>query len=138
MMLLLGMVGSATVFGLLLDDFSQLRLIQIIQGAAALTMVLNLVALWKQEAREPGRTRGLARGQDFGLIWRDYVHGGRTGRMLVALGLGTAGFSMQDILLEPYGGQILGLTRHAARWPTLAASAAATSKSSLPRHALIK
>ena len=30
--------------------------------------------------------------------------------MLVAVGLGTAAFSMQDILLEPYGGQILHLT----------------------------
>jgi BCD family chlorophyll transporter-like MFS transporter len=28
----------------------------------------------------------------------------------VAVGLGTAGFSMQDILLEPYGGEILKLT----------------------------
>jgi hypothetical protein len=31
-------------------------------------------------------------------------------RFLVAVGLGTAGFSMQDIILEPYGGQILGLS----------------------------
>ncbi|MCC7278593.1 MAG: BCD family MFS transporter [Chromatiaceae bacterium] len=109
-MLLLGMVGSSTLFGLLLDDFSQLRLIQLIQGAAVVTMALNLVALWKQESRDPGRTRGLAKSPDFGVVWRDYVHAGRTGRMLVALGLGTAGFSMQDILLEPYGGQVLGLT----------------------------
>jgi BCD family chlorophyll transporter-like MFS transporter len=29
---------------------------------------------------------------------------------LVAVGLGAAAFSMQDILLEPYGGQILGLS----------------------------
>ena len=29
------------------------------------------------------------------------------GRLLVAVGLGTAAFSMQDILLEPYGGEIL-------------------------------
>ena len=28
----------------------------------------------------------------------------------MAVGLGTAGFSMQDILLEPFGGQILGLS----------------------------
>jgi BCD family chlorophyll transporter-like MFS transporter len=33
---------------------------------------------------------------------------GRSKRLLVALGLGTAGFSMQDILLEPYGGEVLG------------------------------
>ena len=29
---------------------------------------------------------------------------------MVAVGLETAGFSMQDILLEPYGGQVLGLS----------------------------
>ena len=34
---------------------------------------------------------------------------GRALRLLVAVGLGTAAFSMQDILLEPYGGQILQL-----------------------------
>jgi BCD family chlorophyll transporter-like MFS transporter len=27
----------------------------------------------------------------------------------VVIGLGTAGFAMQDVLLEPYGGQVLGL-----------------------------
>jgi MFS transporter, BCD family, chlorophyll transporter len=48
-MLLLGMVVSAAVFGTLLRDFSQVHLIQIIQGAAMLTMVLNCAALWKQE-----------------------------------------------------------------------------------------
>jgi BCD family chlorophyll transporter-like MFS transporter len=31
-------------------------------------------------------------------------------RRLFALGLGTVAFSMQDILLEPYGGQVLHLT----------------------------
>jgi BCD family chlorophyll transporter-like MFS transporter len=35
---------------------------------------------------------------------------GRWDRRLFAAGLGTAGFSMQDVLLEPYGGQILGLS----------------------------
>jgi BCD family chlorophyll transporter-like MFS transporter len=31
-------------------------------------------------------------------------------RRLIAVGLGTMAFSMQDVLLEPYGGQVLGLT----------------------------
>ena len=30
-------------------------------------------------------------------------------RRLIALGLGTMAFSMEDVLLEPYGGQILHL-----------------------------
>jgi BCD family chlorophyll transporter-like MFS transporter len=53
-MLLAGMLVSALGFGALLADFKQVKLIQVIQGAALLTMGLNLVALWKQEARNPG------------------------------------------------------------------------------------
>ncbi len=110
-MLLLGMVGSALVFGILLADFKQVKLIQVIQGAALLTMVLNMVALWKQEARDPSRTRTVA-GQErprFRDSWNRFIRGGRASRLLVAVGLGSAAFSMQDILLEPYGGQIMGL-----------------------------
>ena len=48
--LLAGMGVAAGVFGWLLADFSQIRLIQVIQGAAVVTLALNLVALWRQEA----------------------------------------------------------------------------------------
>lgn len=108
-MLLLGMVGSSILFGLLLQDFSQIRLIQVIQGAAAVTMALNLIALWKQEARDPERTAHHRPRPSFRTCWTDYLRRGRSGRLLVSVALGTAGFSMQDILLEPYGGQVLGL-----------------------------
>lgn len=109
-MLLVGMVASAVVFGVLLANFSQLRLIQVIQGSAVVTILLNAVALWKQEARDPGRTRhGTAR-PDFACAWASFLRGGKASRRLVATGIGTAAFSMQDVLLEPYGGQILRLT----------------------------
>ena len=54
-MLLLGTIVSALVFGAFLHDFSPGRLVQVIQGAAVATMVLNTVALWKQETRRPAR-----------------------------------------------------------------------------------
>jgi MFS transporter, BCD family, chlorophyll transporter len=93
-----------------LADFSPVRLIQVIQGAALLTMVLNGIALWKQEPRDPARTRASAPRPDFAQSWRGYAGTGRARRRLVAIGLGTAGFSMQDVLLEPYGGEILRLS----------------------------
>ena len=108
-MLLAGMVGSSLVFGWLLADYSHTRLVQVIQGAAVVTMLLNLLALWKQEARDPARTRPGREQPRFVATWRSFLAGGRASRLLVAVGLGTAGFSMQDILLEPYGGEILGL-----------------------------
>ena len=50
-MLLFGMIASALLFGALLADFTPGRLIQVIQGSAVATIVLNGVALWKQETR---------------------------------------------------------------------------------------
>ena len=109
-MLLIGMVASALAFGLLLADFSQLKLIQVIQGAAVVTMVLNLVALWKQEARNPGRTAHDLPRTSLRDEWREMSRTAGTVRLLIVVGLGTAAFSMQDILLEPYGGEILNLS----------------------------
>jgi BCD family chlorophyll transporter-like MFS transporter len=108
-MLLVGMIGSSFAFSFLLADFSPVRLIQVIQGAAAVTVVLNVVALWKQEARDPSRNRGVER-PPFREAWRQLCQQGRATRLLLAVALGSAGFSMQDILLEPYGGEVLGLS----------------------------
>jgi MFS transporter, BCD family, chlorophyll transporter len=108
-MLLLGMVASALIYGSALANFSELRLIQLIQGAAVATMVLNCVALWKQEARKPSATAPDSEQPSFRDAWASFRKGGRSSRVLVAVGLGTAAFSMQDILLEPYGGEVLKL-----------------------------
>lgn len=116
--LLLGMVLSATVFGNLLHDFTQLHLIQIIQGVAVATMVLNCVALWKQEPRNPQRTSHDQPRVAFRTAFAEFMAGGRVLRLLVALALGTAGFAMQDILLEPFGGQVFALGVGQTTWLT--------------------
>lgn len=108
-MLLIGMVVSGLLFGTALRSFSQIKLIQVVQGAALLTMVVNLSALWKQEARDPAnRARGGPR-PSFRENWQRFAGRGRSIRFLVAVGIGTAAFNMQDIILEPYGGEILHL-----------------------------
>jgi BCD family chlorophyll transporter-like MFS transporter len=85
-------------------------LIQVVQGSAVLSLVLNGLALWKQEARDPSRAARQSDPPDFAAAWRSLSAGTRASRRLVAIGLGTMAFSMQDILLEPYGGQVLGLS----------------------------
>lgn len=109
-MLLVGMLVSALVIGRLLADFTPTKLVQIVQGAAMLTMVLNVVALWKQEARAPRSAQPAPARPAFRTVWAPFIANARTRRLLVAVGLGAAAFSMQDVLLEPYGGQILGLS----------------------------
>ncbi|MEM8749462.1 MAG: BCD family MFS transporter [Pseudomonadota bacterium] len=109
-MLLVGMFFSAIIFSYFLADFSPKRLIQVIQGAAAATMILNVIALWKQEARQPRKTDPSIQNPSFSEAWATYRQDRRSLRILVAVGLGTIGFSMQDVLLEPYGGEVLGMT----------------------------
>ena len=108
-MLLLGIVASALLFGSFLADFTPGRLVQVIQAAAVATLVLNGVALWKQEARNSA-PRTTAQPAGFSEAWASFAHGGQAVRRLVAVGLGTMAFSMEDVLLEPYGGEILRLS----------------------------
>ena len=109
-MLLVGMMISAFVFGALLENYSPGRLIQVIQGCAVVTVLLNGIALWKQEPRNRERAMSTAKGPGFGESWRRL--GARQGimRLLVLIALGTAGFGMADVLMEPFGGQVLHMS----------------------------
>ncbi len=109
-MLLVGMVASAIVFGLCLQNFHHIKLIQVIQGAALFTMVVNIFALWKQEPRDPEQTKKDRPRPKFSESWRQLKQAGPAIRLLAVVAFGTAGFNMQDILLEPYGGEILALS----------------------------
>ena len=109
-MLLVGMIVSAFVFGALLENYTPARLIQVIQGCAVVTIVLNGIAIWQQEARD--RTRAAAPRNDLPFLQAWGRLAARPGmlRLLAVIALGTAGFGMADVLLEPYGGQVLGMT----------------------------
>lgn len=110
-MFLVGMGVSAVVVGWLLRDFNGLRLIQVVQGCAVVTVVLNVIAFWKQERVRPMSAEERAAPRpSFRDAWADYAAGGSAGRLLAVVFLGTMAFNMQDVLLEPYGGEILGLS----------------------------
>ncbi len=110
-MLLLGLAGGGAVFSVLLTDFSPTRLIQVVQGAAVLSIWLNGVALWKQEARDPSRRKHKGEpAPAFAPRWRSFIAQPKARRFLWTVGLGTAAFNMQDVVLEPYGGEILHLS----------------------------
>jgi BCD family chlorophyll transporter-like MFS transporter len=109
-MLLVGAVFSGLIFGVLLTNFTEVKLIQVVQGSGLLTMGLNLFALWKQEARDPERARVNAPRPPFRETWRTFCAQHQAVRFMTTVLLGTAAFNMQDIILEPYGAQILKLS----------------------------
>ena len=108
-MFLFGMGISAVVIGILLADFSKLRLIQVVQGSAVLTLILNLVAVWRQEQIIINQQKN-DKSEKFFLSWKKFISDRKTNSLIWVVFWGTLAFSMQDVLLEPYGGQILGLS----------------------------
>ncbi len=109
-MLLVGMLCSALVFGHLLTDYSPGRLVQVVQAAALITLVLNVVAMWKQEPRSRSRKPGTPVPETFAQAWQVFSGSPQVLRRLVVVALGTLAFAMEDVLLEPYGGEVLGMS----------------------------
>jgi BCD family chlorophyll transporter-like MFS transporter len=134
--LLMSMIVSGYLFSFVLADFSPVRLIQTVQGAAAATLVLNVVALWKQEARRRPEPREASPG--FGEAWKRFANKPQARRFLVAVGLGTAAFNMQDIILEPYGAEVLGLSVSATTMLTALLAAGSLAAFSLAAGLLAK
>ena len=109
-MFLVGMGLSALIIGYLLRDFSNLRLIRVVQGAALFGFIINLIAMWRQESVNP--MSKLERAAPYPLFkeaWRDFISVSNNGRLIMVVFIGTLAFNMQDVLLEPYGGQVLKL-----------------------------
>lgn len=112
LMLLVGVVVSAFVYGFVLAEYTEIRLIRVIQGSALLTVWINGYSCWQQEPRRRGIVpyqKGERR-PVFREAWQAFVQGGKVIRLLVAVAIGFFAFNLQDVLLEPYGGQILHLT----------------------------
>jgi BCD family chlorophyll transporter-like MFS transporter len=111
-MLLVGMMISALVFGAVLMDFTPGRLVRVIQTAALLTLALNVIAVWKQEPRrrQTAEEQAACADPSFSASWQKFCEGEQTLRRLTIVGLGTMAFGMADILLEPFGGHVLKLT----------------------------
>jgi BCD family chlorophyll transporter-like MFS transporter len=112
-MLLVGMVGAGVIYGQLLADYSHTRLVaggaghrggdRVPQRAGAVEAGSARPAACSHRAAT-GRTDRVPQALAAAL-----ADAGRTRRFLLAVGLGTLAFNMQDVILEPYGGEILQL-----------------------------
>jgi BCD family chlorophyll transporter-like MFS transporter len=110
-MYLAGMGISALIVGYLLRDFDQITLVRVVQGCGLMTLILNVIALWKQEKVKPMTAAERSEPRPaFGAAWAQLAAEPGVLRLLAVVAAGTLAFNMQDVLLEPYGGQVLGLT----------------------------
>lgn len=109
---LVGMVIAAAIVGLALRPYSADRLVLVVAVVTGLAVVLSVVAVWNQEPRTPAHREAAirARGTPFWssfmtLVWNDP----QARRFVAVITLTLLGTQMQDVLMEPYGGLVLGM-----------------------------
>ncbi|MEZ5790921.1 MAG: PucC family protein [Nitratireductor sp.] len=108
-MLLLGMIVSALLFGWALENFSPGRLVQVVQASALATIVLNVLALWKMEARNR-KAQGCEE-QEQGFADPEQVHQRRQGTCrLVVVARERSALAWRTCCSNSYGGQVLDLS----------------------------
>ena len=105
--MLVGLIVGSALLAFMLDHFTPTKLAQVVQGSALVVAALNLTALWKQEARQT--KRGAREPDGFSKNWQQIIELPNMKRFLWTVGIGTCAFSMQDIILEPFGGEVLHL-----------------------------
>lgn len=115
--LIIGQIISAFAIGFFLQDFHPMKLIQVMQSASVIFLVLAVAAIWKQD--RPVELEDDV--DDFSSTIWSVLSTGKMRLFFAILFFGTLGLTAQDVLLEPYGGQVLGMsvaetTRLTAVW----------------------
>jgi MFS transporter, BCD family, chlorophyll transporter len=114
-MLILGTVVSAIIVSALLTDYSHRRLIQVMQGSAIVFVLLTVIALYRQERLRPdgsiiSRTATVrVRLSLLDSLKQIGAHQRVRGLFLIIF-ISMMAFAVHDVLLEPYGGQVLGMS----------------------------
>lgn len=119
-----GIIGGAIALGRLLEPFSAPKLLTIAAGVAAAWFVLAMLTAWAQEKRDAAVETAVAEARQIPFMhtFRRYVwEDPQVRRFFFVLLLSIVGTLAQDVLLEPYGGLVLGMsvsetTRLTAIW----------------------
>lgn len=108
-MMILGIVISATTVGNLIDPFTPARLIEISAGLALIALLLTSLAVWRVEGASPApeeRPSTVGFGAALRGIWSDQL----TRLFSIFVFVSMLAYSMQDLILEPFAGLVFGMT----------------------------
>jgi BCD family chlorophyll transporter-like MFS transporter len=106
--LIVGQIISALIISWYLIDYTPVRLIQIMQTASVIFLALAIVSIYGQDPF--GKIEG---NEEASLPRIRAVLSQRRNQIFFAIVfLGTLAINGQDVLLEPYGGQVLGMSVH--------------------------
>lgn len=113
LMMIAGFAITATIAGQLLDPFSPARLVAVAAGVSVVALALTVVALWKVEGpaqSNPHSSQTEQAGPAFfdalGQVWAEP----EARRFTIFVFVSMLAYSMQDLILEPFGGTVFAMT----------------------------
>jgi MFS transporter, BCD family, chlorophyll transporter len=104
--LIVGQIVSALIIGWYLADYKPVKLIEVMQSSSLVFVILAVAAIWKQDVA------GMFEGSEDTTVsrLRNVLSTPRNKLFFLIVFVGTFAITGQDVLLEPYGGQILGMS----------------------------
>jgi BCD family chlorophyll transporter-like MFS transporter len=107
-MMVAGIVIAAGVVGSLIEPFSLPRLALVVGGAVLAAFLLAALAVWRVEPKHPFATAGEAESFPDALrsVWQDDT----ARRFTIFVFVSMLAYSMQDLILEPFGGLVFRLS----------------------------
>lgn len=108
-LLMVGIILTGIASGVALRDFELGRVISLFLIGGFLALTMAGVALWRQESRGSGPA-GADRSPGFRQALRGLVQNSQARWFGGFLFLSMFSYFMQDVILEPFGGEVFGLT----------------------------
>lgn len=108
-LMIAGLAASGITIGQLLDPYSGARLVQVSVGVAAVSLAATVLALRGVEpapARQAGGRPHASFREAASEVWRD----GQARAFAVFVFVAMLAYNTQDLILEPYGGHVFGMT----------------------------
>ena len=114
LMMIVGFIVTTGVGGSFLDPFSSSRLIAVCGVVSILAVIVSTVALWGVEEGTAATTAHVAGGEaksaSFGTALRDVWQEPEARTFTLFVFISMLAYSMQDLILEPFGGIVFDLT----------------------------
>lgn len=111
LMMIAGIALTAILAGKLLDPFSPARLVAVTAGVAFTALAVSSLAIWGIEGRATGAVRPEAQAQpDFRRALREVWAEPQARRFAIFVFVSMLAYSAQDLILEPFAGEVFALT----------------------------
>lgn len=114
LMMIAGMVITATIAGAFLDPFTMSRLITVVGIVSAAAVVLTVVAVWKIEKKSAAGSIEPApadkKPAPFSVAIREVWSEPKARRFSIFIFVSMLAYSAQDLILEPFAGAVFSMT----------------------------